>query len=54
MIGRNDFHFGGQVEAIGEFINYFGGGIIKLILSLAMIAAFLSVPAAAIKYLFWG
>ena len=54
MIGRNDFHFGGQVEAIGGFINNLGGGILKLLVSLAVLLAVFSVPAAAIKYLFWG
>ena len=53
MIGR-DFHFGGQVEAIGGFIDNIGGGFIKVLFSLAILATALSVPAAAIKYLFWG
>ena len=50
MIGRNDFHFGGQVEKIGEFINDYGSIIIKWLWFLAI----LSVPVASIKYLFWG
>lgn len=50
MIGRNDFHFGGQVEAIGEFINNYGTRLIKWLIIFSIVC----VPIAAIKYLFWG